>query len=66
MFASAIIWVDVHISNYYRTDSDDVKVANLEAHLRRETKFSRKWLTNEKGTDERNGSKENPGENDGC
>ncbi|XP_022040404.1 PWI domain-containing protein C825.05c isoform X3 [Helianthus annuus] len=39
-------------------EADDVKAANLEAHPRRRTKFSSKWSADDKGTDERNGSKE--------
>ncbi|KAF5797206.1 hypothetical protein HanXRQr2_Chr08g0360911 [Helianthus annuus] len=36
----------------------DVKAANLDTHSRRRTKFSSKWSADDKGTDEKNGSKE--------
>ncbi|KAI3733079.1 hypothetical protein L1987_64296 [Smallanthus sonchifolius] len=39
-------------------EADDVKAATLEAHSRRRTKFSSKWSADDKGTDERNRSKE--------
>ncbi|KAI7724928.1 LOW QUALITY PROTEIN: hypothetical protein M8C21_022174, partial [Ambrosia artemisiifolia] len=39
-------------------EADDIKAANLEAPPRRRTKFSSKWSADDKGTDERNGSKE--------
>ncbi|XP_071717405.1 uncharacterized protein [Rutidosis leptorrhynchoides] len=36
----------------------DAMKANLEPHSRRPTKFSSKWSADDKGTDEKNGSKE--------
>lgn len=35
-----------------------MKAVDLEPHSRKPTKFSSKWSADDKGTDERNGSKE--------
>lgn len=39
-------------------EADNMKAATMEPHSRRPTKFSSKWSADDKGTDERNGSKE--------